>query len=159
MRYFRTSERSFLLSVKLSICKGCVCFSKEIAPIFTLKYNISVFRTPSVFSRFLHHFLAFRHKLTRFSASFLSFFGTICPFFEVIVKAGSSRRTTKTMIISFFKKHPLQFYSFTVVYFHITIPRWKHKEKFYYIYIITYFLYYFSSIREVIFIFCKTVNL
>ena len=81
MRYFRTSERSFLLSVKLSICKGCVCFSKEIDPIFTLKYNISVFRTPSVFSRFLHHFLAFRHKMTRFSASCLSFFGTIYPLF------------------------------------------------------------------------------
>ena len=117
MRYFRTSERSFLLSVKLSICKGCVCFSKEIAPIFTLNHNISVFLTPSVFSRFLHHFLAFRHKLTRFSASFLSFFGTICPLFEVIVKAGSSRRTTKTMIINLLEKHPLQFYSFTVVLF------------------------------------------
>ena len=129
MRYFRTSERSFLLSVKLSICKGCVCFFKEIDPIFTLKYNISAFRTPSVFSRFLHHFLAFRHKLTRFSASFLSFFGTIYPFFEVIVKAGSSQRTAKAMIISLLEN---TLYSFTVLqlfYFHITIPPVKTQRK------------------------------
>ena len=115
MRYFRTSERSFLLSVKLSICKGGVCFSKEIDPVFTLKYTISVFRTQSVFSRFLHHFLAFRHKLTRFSASFLSFFGTFCPLFEVIVKVGSSRRTAKTMIINLLEN---TLYSFTVLQFY-----------------------------------------
>jgi hypothetical protein len=120
MRYFRTSERSFLLSVKLSICKGCVCFSIEIDPVFTLKHNISVFRTQSVFSRFLHHFLAFRHKLTRFSASFLSFFGTICPLFEVIVKAESSRRTAKTMIINLLEN---TLYSFTVVLFSYHTPR------------------------------------
>ena len=129
MRYFRTSERSFLLSVKLSICKGCVCFSKEIDPVFTLKHNISVFRTQSVFSRFLHHFLAFRHKLTRFSASFLSFFGTICPLFVVIVKAGNRAELPKTMIINLLEN---TLYSFTVLqlfYFHITIPPVKTQRK------------------------------
>ena len=159
MRYFRTSERSFLLSVKLSICKGCVCFSKEIDPIFTLKYSSSVFRTPSVFSRFLHHFLAFLHKLTRFSASFLSFFGTICPFFLSNCKGWKQPKNHQNGDYQLFRKTPftvLQFYS---CFIFISPSPVKTKRKILLYYIITYFLYYFSSIREVIFIFCKTVNL
>ncbi len=94
-----------------------------------LEYSNSVFVRNQFLSRFLHHFLAFLHKLTRFSASFLSFFGTICPFFEVIVKDGSSRRTAKTMIINLLEKHPLQFYSFTIVLFSYHHPPGENTKK------------------------------
>ena len=94
-----------------------------------LEYSSSVFVRNQFLSRFSASFSRFSAQVDSFSALFLSFFGTIYPLFKVIVKAGSSRRAVKTMIIN-----PLEntLYSFTVLqlfYFYITIPRCVNTKK------------------------------